>query len=618
MKAMFHTVSFCLAAWLAASPATAGTLTTPAESLPVHPSRPPGLPAALLGQAIPPATNNEPVRFTLPDGVFRLESTLVFRPQAGVAIIIEAAPGAHPVLSGGAVIAGWHPASATLPGLPAAAHGKIWEAPVPSANGRPISFRQLWINDRKAVRARTPNGEVMIPLVAWDRTREVATIPAAWLPPVREVSGVEMTLAQQWEIAILRLKTMTIHGPNAEVTFQAPESGLEFAHPWPQPVLKTNYASPFFLTGAIEFLDAPGEWFEDLAAGKVYYWPRDGEDMARDRAIIPVLETLVQIEGTPEDPVTNLHFKGITFAHTAWQRPAEQGHVPLQAGMFLLDAKKLSPKGTPYHPGLDNLAWIGRPPAAVSVKNARHVTFENCTFEHLASAGLDFAGGTHADRIEGCTFRDIGGNGIQLGTFSARNTETHEPYNPSDTRELCTDETIANNLVTDCGNEDWSCVGIGVGYARNVQIVHNEVFNLPYTGISLGWGWTKATNAMRDNLIHANHVHHVATRLCDTAGIYTLSAQPGTVVSENSVHDLRMSPYAFDPEHWFYLYLDEGSSFITVRDNWCPAERFLKNANGPGNVWTNNGPQVSATIKNAAGLEPAYQYLLNSDPAKLP
>ena len=74
-----------------------------------------------------------------------------------------------------------------------------------------------------------------------------------------------------------------------------------------------------------------------------------------------------------------------------------------------------------------------------------------------------------------------------------------------------------------------------------------------------------------------------------------------------------MSPYVPDPDHWFYLYLDEGSSFITVRDNWCPAEKFLKNANGPGNVWTNNGPQVSEKIKNAAGLEPAFQDLLKPD-----
>jgi hypothetical protein len=125
----------------------------------------------------------------------------------------------------------------------------------------------------------------------------------------------------------------------------------------------------------------------------------------------------------------------------------------------------------------------------------------------------------------------------------------------------------------------------------------------------VGWGWTRMPNALRDNFIHANDVHHVATRLGDTAGIYLLSAQPGTVVSENAVHDIKPSPYVPDPQHWFYLYLDEGSSFVTVRDNWCPAEKILKNANGPGNVWENNGPQVSEKIRAAAGLEPAFQNL---------
>ena len=143
-----------------------------------------------------------------------------------------------------------------------------------------------------------------------------------------------------------------------------------------------------------------------------------------------------------------------------------------------------------------------------------------------------------------------------------------------------------------------------------MRIEHNEVSDCSYTGISVGWGWTKMTNAMRDNFIHANHVHHVGMRMNDLAGIYTLSVQPGTVISENSVSDITPSRYVPDPEHWFYLYLDEGSSYITVRDNWCPAEKFLKNANGPGNVWQNNGPQVSETIRAAAGLEPAFQKLL--------
>jgi hypothetical protein len=145
---------------------------------------------------------------------------------------------------------------------------------------------------------------------------------------------------------------------------------------------------------------------------------------------------------------------------------------------------------------------------------------------------------------------------------------------------------------------------------RETAIEHNEVSHLPYTGISLGWGWNKRTNCMSNNRIVANHIHHVAQVMGDTAGIYTLSPQPGSLVAENSVHSITMNRYVFDPEHWFYLYTDEGSSWITVRDNWCPAERFLTNANGPGCVWTNNGPKVARAIKDAAGLEPAYRDLL--------
>ena len=55
------------------------------------------------------------------------------------------------------------------------------------------------------------------------------------------------------------------------------------------------------------------------------------------------------------------------------------------------------------------------------------------------------------------------------------------------------------------------------------------------------------------------------------------------------VRDIATPSYVHDPNHWFYLYTDEGSSNITLRDNWTPSEKFLKNANGPGNVWENNG-----------------------------
>ncbi|HTR42855.1 MAG TPA: right-handed parallel beta-helix repeat-containing protein [Pseudomonadales bacterium] len=561
-------------------------------------------------------SSNTPVKIILHDGTYPLTEPIRFSVEdsgtEATPLIIEAAPGEHPILSGGVEISNWTKTVGKIPGLPEMAEGKIWMADAPKVGWwSTLNFRELWVNGRQAIRAREPNDQ-MARLAAWDKTNETAVIPAPELMGIEKPTDVEMVIDQVWEIAVLRIKSLHIEGTNAFVTFRQPESKIEFAHPWPPVIVNTNYRAPFFVENAIQFLNSPGEWFEDMRAGKIYYWPREGEDMTQAKVIAPALETLVQIGGSLDKPVSHIQFTGVTFAYTTWLRPSKEGHVPLQAGMYLLDAHKLVPKGTPYHRKLDNVAWIGRPPAAVSVRSADHISFQYCIFESTASAGLDLQNGTHDSLVQGCIFRDIGGNGIQLGEFSDPKTETHFPWNPTDEREICSDEIIANNLVTHCAQEDWGCEGIAAGYVRDTKIEHNEVSELPYTGISVGWGWTKMTNAMRSNLIFANHVFRVGQRLGDLGGIYALSAQPGTVIAENVVDEMKPSQYVPDPEHWFYIYLDEGSSFITVRDNWCPLERFLRNANGPGYVWTNNGPQVSQTIKNAAGLEPTFRNLLST------
>jgi hypothetical protein len=555
-----------------------------------------------------------PVRIILRGGRYTLTRPLWIHPGLSGTpahpTLIMAAEREHPVLSGGIALKGWHQAGVVV-NLPRAALGSIWAAKIPTLAGRPLSFRTLWIDGRQGVRARTPNVGEMLPLVTWDKAHQIATVPSSAVSAIQKVNGLEMVIDQVWETATLRVRSFQISGTNAFVMFRQPESKIEFQHPWPPVIVTSNYAAPFFLANGIQFLDSPGEWFEDFRAGEVYYWPRAGENLSDATVTAPVLETLVQISGTLDDPVSNVQFSGITFANTTWLRPSERGHVPLQDGMFMLDAHKLSPRGTSYHPKLDNVAWIGRPPAAVQVKNADHISFEHCDFENLASAGLDLQSGTHDDLIDGCIFRDIGGNGIQLGKFSDTNVETHFPYNPADDREICSRETISDNLISNCANEDWGCVGICAGYARQIKIEHNEVSDLPYTGISVGWGWTKMTNALRDNLIFANRVHDVGEKLGDLGGIYLLSAQPGTVVAENAVFDIKPCKFVPDPGHWFYLYADEGSSFETFRDNWTPSKQFLRNANGPGNVWTNNGPEVSGKIKNAAGLDPEFRDLLS-------
>ena len=513
------------------------------------------------------------------------------------------------ILSGGISINGWKK------------QGKVWVADVPVFNGRPLDFRQLWVNGKKAVRARdVEDFEKMNRICSVDEKNEILYVPVVSIRRLIDNKGnlkakyAEMVLHQMWCVANLRIRSVEVQGDSAAIRFHQPESRIQFEHPWPRPMVTTDgHNSAFYLTNARELQDVPGEWYHDIDARKVYYYPREGEKMQEAEVIVPAVETLVRVEGTLDRPVCHIRFEKITFSYTTWMRPSEKGHVPLQAGMYLTDGYRIDPKmqrNYLNHP-LDNQGWLGRPAAAVRVVAARQIDFERCRFEHLGSTGLDYEEAVQGGVVRGCLFRDIAGNGLLVGSFSPAAHETHLPYDPADRREVCTQQHINNCYFTEIGNEDWGCLAIAAGYVGDVNIEHNEISEVPYSGISLGWGWTQTVNCMRNNRVHANLIHHYAKHMYDVAGIYTLGSQPKSYVTENCVHSIYKPGYVHDPNHWFYLYTDEGSSFITVRDNWTEGEKYLQNANGPGNVWENNGPKVDSVIRERAGLEAGYKDLLN-------
>lgn len=556
------------------------------------------------------------IHIIVANGVYALSEPLFVRPEdsgtPGSPTIIEAAPGAKPVLSGGLPVKGWRKATEKITGLPAAAQGKVWVADAPLEAGRLLDFRQLWVSDQKAMRARDRNADSMNRILSWNHQTEQCWIPAPKATGWDKMAGLEMVIHQWWAIAVLRIKSVTVKGDSALLSFHQPESRIQSEHPWPAPWISQKTGnSAFFLTNAIQFLDEPGEWYLDVQQQRIIYWPRNGEDMRTAQVVAPYLQNIARVEGTIENPVSHVYFKGLHFSHTTWLRPSQAGHVPLQAGMFLLDAYKLKIPGTPDKKGLENQAWIGRQPAGVELQFVNNTGFERCHFSHMAATALDYIKGTNYDTIIGCTFRDIAGTAIQAGIFSDPGFETHLPYNPADERELCRKLTISNSFITNCANEDWGCVGISAGYVRGINIEHNEVSDVAYSGICVGWGWTKTINAMRDNRIHANLVHHYAKHMYDVGGLYTLSAQPGSVISENYVHTILKAPYAHDPNHFFYIYTDEGSAYITLKDNYTEVDKYMKNSNGPGNTWENNGPMVADSIKNRAGLEAAYRGIKN-------
>ena len=532
------------------------------------------------------------VTIHLSEGTYYLYEPLRLRPEDS-GLTIE---GEHAVISGGMRITGWK------------RQGKLLVADVPDFNGRPIDFRQLWVNELKAVRARDVSDfEQMARIRMYDKKNKVLWIPKKAVEKVMKAPYLEMVLHEMWCTSNLRIKSMTVQGDSVAVTFHNPEAKLQFEHPWPSPMTPdTGHPSPFYLTNAKELLDEPGEWYHDIREHKLYYMPRTNEESGMKNgacvAVVPVLETLVDCIGTAEHTIRNITIKGITFSHTTWMRPSEKGHVPLQAGMYLTEAYKLRPQiDRPNNHKLDNQGWLGRADAAVELRYAENVSFEQCRFEHLGGSGLDYVEGCRGGSVTRCTFTDIAMNGLVVGSFSPEGLETHLPYQPTDIRKVCMGQTVEQSEFYDVTNEDWGCVAIAAGYVSGINISHNTIHDVSYTGISLGWGWNRDLVCMKDNRVHANLIYNYAQHMYDCAGIYTLGNQPGTIISENVVRDIATPSYVHDSNHWFYLYTDEGSSNITLRDNWTPSEKFLKNANGPGNVWENNGPQVSDAIKQRAG-----------------
>ena len=371
--------------------------------------------------------------------------------------------------------------------------------------------------------------ERMIDFNPVHRTITIPTPPDSVLSVLTShLLPLEMVVHQRWAIAILRVKDMKVEGDKTIVSFMEPESRLEFEHPWPQPVIGGEKGNSSFLLRTTE--------------------QRDG------------IEQLVIVDGA-----NYVRFEGITFKNTCWNRPLHKGHVTLQGGFPLVDAYKLKEKpGLPWDSGLENQAWIERPVSAITVRNAHHVDFYSVLFENLAATALDFVDNISDCLVQKCTFGNIGGTAIMGGSFAESPMEVHRPY--QHLAERCQRLTITDNFVVDAATEDWGAVGIALGYVRHCTISRNYVNRVNYSGICVGWGWTPLDTGMEHNRITGNTVKNYARQLYDAGGIYTLSNQPGSVISDNKIDAPYPAPYATN-DRGFCIYLDARTDGFTIENN---------------------------------------------------
>jgi len=552
------------------------------------------------------------IRILMEGGTYRLDRTVMLRPEdSGTAdspTVIMRRPDSGPVyFSGGIELSGWKQGTDN-PHIPSKVRSQVWTAEVPLVGGRPMMVRQLFASQSKSGRSlcrATQFGFIsqgradgrmlrMERIVGFNPVTRTITIPTPAFPCNPVPNGLEMMVHQRWATAILRVKDMRVMGDTTVVSFHEPESTLEFEHPWPQPVIGGERGnSSFTLMNTLELLDEAGEWVQEWPTGRIY-WLRDengnraSENMKTENAIVaPVLKTLVEVAGSQERRVHDIHFDGITFCHTAWTRPAEQGHVTLQGGFAIVDAYKLQTPGLPEKAELENQAWIERPDAAVRVSYAHDLSFRRCEFTDLGATGLDLRQCVRQTTVDGCEFSRIGGTALLIGTFPDGGFETHVPYRPLHD-ELCDDITISHNRIAECTVEDWGAVGIGAGYVSNVSIVQNEVCHVNYSGICVGWGWTPLESGMHDNHIEGNDIHDYACQLYDAGGIYTLSNQPGSTIRGNHIAAPSAAPYATN-HRAFCIYFDEATDGFTVEDNDMDAGSVGWNKPGPNMVLRRNG-----------------------------
>jgi hypothetical protein len=467
----------------------------------------------------------------LAGGMYHVAEPLALGPQdsgiGGHRVLWRATDGATPVLSGGVRIERWTPVEG---------RDGVFEAAVPAD----LDTRQLFVGGVRAQRARGP----MAP-AGWTRSDSGFVAPDDALASWHDPTAAEIVSFREWKA--LRCPIAAIDG--RAVSMVEPCWKNANAHD------RYTMVDVTWLENAPELLDEPGEWFLDREADRITYRARDGEDLTTTEVVAGSTETLVSLHGSVDQPVHDLGFAGITFSYDTWLGPSTPvGYPVLQAGWFS--------KGDLDPPDERDL---GRTPGAVSLANAHDVRFEGNTFTHLGAAGLDLASGSQGIGIVGNRFVDIASHGIQVGETAIG------IHAPEDERAQLRRFDIRENVVSDIGTDYPDAVGIIVTYAAQASIVHNDVAHLPYTGISLGWGWGTDSYA-RDNVVAANHVWDVMRTLRDGGAIYTLSSQPGSVIEANHITDV-MGPFGA-------IYLDEGTADVVVADNVVErAPRWL-------HIWT--------------------------------